>query len=301
VAAVTLRAVESRDVERAGEVNFLAFYHSALTHGLRPNVGTPGESARYLRYLLSFDPQGGVVAEREGDIVGVAWVHARGPVATLGPIAVDPRVQGQGIGRQLVNRCLEVARGAAQVRLVQESYNTTSLGLYLRTGFRVVAPLLDLDLAPGTVVTPPSATGGTSIRPAIGDDRGRIVGRDARAFGAMRPQSVELYLTRGRALVAEAGAGLAGYALGIAFEGTGYVGSAAADDPAVLLALVGTLARELSTPTVTLRTLVPAADRALVDGLVGLGFRAFRACHYMVRGGGTAPPPNYVLMNGDMM
>ena len=51
----------------------------------------------------------------------------------------------------------------------------------------------------------------------------------------------------------------------------------------------------------TLRTLVPASDRRLVDGLLALGFRVLRACHYMVRGGGTAPPPNYVLMNGDMM
>ena len=50
-----------------------------------------------------------------------------------------------------------------------------------------------------------------------------------------------------------------------------------------------------------MRFVVPATDRRLVEGLLGLGFRVFRACHYMVRGGGTAPPPNYVLMNGDMM
>ncbi len=47
--------------------------------------------------------------------------------------------------------------------------------------------------------------------------------------------------------------------------------------------------------------LVPAIDRALIDGLAAAGFRVFRACQYMVRGGGTAPPPNYVLMNGDML
>ena len=62
-----------------------------------------------------------------------------------------------------------------------------------------------------------------------------------------------------------------------------------------------TLAAELSARGVTVRTLAPAADRRLVEGLTGAGFRVFRACHYMVRGGGTAPPPNYVLMNGDMM
>ncbi len=44
-----------------------------------------------------------------------------------------------------------------------------------------------------------------------------------------------------------------------------------------------------------------ATGGATGEGLMGLGFRVFRACHYMVRGGGTAPPPNYLLMNGDMM
>jgi len=45
--------------------------------------------------------------------------------------------------------------------------------------------------------------------------------------------------------------------------------------------------------------MIPATDRHLVDGLLALGFEVFRACHYMVRGGGTAPPPGYVLMGGD--
>jgi hypothetical protein len=37
----------------------------------------------------------------------------------------------------------------------------------------------------------------------------------------------------------------------------------------------------------------------LVDGLLALGFRPFRACHYMIRGGGTAPPSGYVLLGAD--
>jgi len=81
----------------------------------------------------------------------------------------------------------------------------------------------------------------------------------------------------------------------------GFLGSASADDPDTLQLLLRALAAELATSGRTLRTLVPAVDRRLVDALLGDGFRIFRACHYMVRGGGTAPPPNYVLMNGDMM
>jgi ribosomal protein S18 acetylase RimI-like enzyme len=295
---VTLRPAQERDLERAGDVNFLAFYHSALTHGLPSGVSAPAESRRYLRWLLAFDPLGGVVAEEDGDVVGVAWVHPRGPVATIGPVAVEPRHQGRGIGRQLVERCVEVAgRGVPQVRLVQESYNTRSLALYLRAGFRVVAPLLDLELR-GPLAAPPAPL---PLRAGVAGDRARLVARDARAFGAPRPQSVDLYLQRGRVLVAERGATLAGFAFGIGFEQAAYVGSASADDGELLLALVGGVAAALAGPRVSLRTVVPAGDRRLVDGLLALGFRVFRACHYMVRGGGTAPPAGYVLMNGDMM
>ena len=296
-----VRPLEERDVERAGDVNFVAFHDVALRHGLRPIVTTPAEARSYLRHLLAFDPLGGLVAEQDGDIVGMAWVHPRGPVATIGPVAVDPRLQGRGIGRRLVESCIERAGPRApQVRLVHESFNATSLALYLRTGFRVVAPLCEFELPPGHRVGAASPSG-VRLRPATDADRTRLVERDGRAFGAPRPQSVELYLRRGRVLVAERGKTLAGYAFGIAVGTLGYLGSAAGDDGDVVLELLAALAGELGSERVMLRTLVPAADRRLVDGLLGLGFRVFRACHYMVRGGGTAPPPNYVLMNGDMM
>jgi hypothetical protein len=72
VAAVTLRPIEERDVERAGDVNFVAFYQCAIAHGQRPNVGTPNESRRYIRHLHAFDPLGGILAEENGEIVGRA-------------------------------------------------------------------------------------------------------------------------------------------------------------------------------------------------------------------------------------
>ena len=302
MAGVTLRPAEERDVERAGDVNFLAFYEAALSHGLRPVVTTPAESRRYIRYLLEFDPLGGIVAEDDGHVVGVGWLHPRGAVATIGPLAVEPQAQGHGIGRRLLDRLVEIAgKGVPQVRLVQESYNTVSLGLYLGAGFRVVAPLLELELTAGTALVPPRAPAGLTVRDAVTEDRARLVARDARAFGAQRPQSIELYLRLGRVLVAEQGGTLAGHAMGIGFATSAFLGSAAADDPEILLLLLGMVAADLAARGHGVRTLVPAGDRRVVEGLLGLGFRVFRACHYMVRGGGTAPPANYVLMNGDMM
>jgi hypothetical protein len=212
-------------------------------------------------------------------------------------------MQGRGIGRLILERLIEVAgRGVPQIRLVHESHNEISLGLYLRTGFRVVAPLLDLELPAGSSVGAPAPARGITIRPASGsDDRSRVIQRDARAFGAQRPQSIDLYLQNGRVLVAARTDALVGYALGIGFRGAAHLGSASAEDADVLLALLATLGDELSMEGNTVRILVPAGDRRLVDELLRLGFRVVRACHYMVRGGGTSPPPNYVLMNGDMM
>ena len=302
MAPFTVRTLEEADAEAAGDVNFVAFYQVAVAHGQPPVVASPFESRGYIRHLLRFDPMGGLVAEDEGEIVGVAWVHPRGPVATIGPVAVDPRAQGRGVGRRLVERCLEIAgAGVPQVRLVQESFNTASLGLYLRTGFRVVAPLLELVLPATSTVAAPRPPGGVVVRAATTADQVRLVARDARAFGAPRPQSVALYLRRGRALVVERSGALTGYGFAIGFRGLAYLGSASADDPETLLLIVATLAGELLAGRVAVRALVPATDRRLVEGLAALGFRVFRACHYMVRGGGVAPPPNYVLMNGDMM
>ena len=298
----TLRPVEDRDVDRAGDVNFLAFYEAALVHRLPPVVTTPAESRRYIRYLLEFDPLGGVLAEEDGEVVGVGWVHPRGAVATIGPLAVVPAAQRRGVGRRLLERLIEIAgKGVPQVRLVHESYNAASLGLYLRTGFRVVAPLVEFELPAAAAIVPPRAPAGLTLREAVADDRTRLLTRDARAFGAPRPQSIDLYLRRGRVLVAEQGAALAGYGMGIGFSTSAFLGSAAADDPELLLLVVGTLAAELAARGHGVRTLLAAGDRRVVEGLLGFGFRVFRACHYMVRGGGTAPPSSYVLMNRDMM
>lgn len=299
---VVVRTITERDVERAGDVDFAAFQDAALRHGAAPTVTTPGDCRSYVRHLLAFEPLGGVVAEAGGDVIGLAWVHVRGPVATLGPVAVDPSHQACGVGRRLVERCLSLAGARTpQVRLVHESYNAPALGLYLRLGFRVVSPLLELELPAARTVAALPPPSGVVVRDAVAADRARVVDRDARAFGAPRPQNVDLYLERGRAVVAERGRMLAGYALGIGFRGHAYLGSASAEDVELLLVLLATLAAALAASGPRLRVLVPATDRRLVDGLLGIGFRVAKACQYMVRGGGTAPPPSYVLMSGDMM
>jgi predicted N-acetyltransferase YhbS len=294
---VTIRPLASADVDAVAEVDFAAFHEVALRHGMTPLVGAVRDSRAYVRRLLEADPLGGFVAEEGGHVVGHAWVHLRVPIATVGPIAVEPSAQRRGVGRALLAECVRAAGPrATQLRLVQESFNVASLGLYLSEGFRIVAPLLELvlDASPAPV---PSVPRNVRIRAAEPADQARIVARDARPFGAPRAQDVERRLRTGRGVVAERGTALAGYAL----AGTGYLGSAAGEDPELVLAMLSTLAHDPALQMTALRAMVLGTDRVLLDGLRTIGFRLFRTCHYMIRGGGTAPPPGYVLIGGDYM
>jgi predicted N-acetyltransferase YhbS len=288
---VEIRPLVPGDVDAVAEADFAACIDVALRHGVSPLVRAVRDSRASVKALLDADPLGGFVAVDGGRVVGHAWAHARTPIATIGPIAVEPSAQRRGVGRALLAHCIQAAGArTAQVRLVQPSFDTASLALFLAEGFRVVAPLLELALDGPAAAAPPPAQ--LTIRAATAGDQPRIVARDARAFGAQRAQDVERHVRANRALVAERGQAFAGYAL----AGPGRLGAAAGDDPAIVLALLAVLAADEAVAATSPRVLVLATDRALLDGLRAMGFRLFRACHYMLRGGGTAPPPGYVLM-----
>lgn len=83
------------------------------------------------------------VAERDGAVVGTCAVAPwSGPDLELVKLAVSPEVRGQGVGRRLVEACLDHARaaGAARVVLLSNSQLTSAIRLYRSLGF-VDAPV----------------------------------------------------------------------------------------------------------------------------------------------------------------
>lgn len=56
-------------------------------------------------------------------------------------IGIHPEIQGQGIGRQLIDRFIDKARerGYSQVALSVESENLPAIGLYKKIGFDVIS------------------------------------------------------------------------------------------------------------------------------------------------------------------
>jgi GNAT superfamily N-acetyltransferase len=82
----------------------------------------------------------GVVAEAEGRIVGSNFLDERGAITGVGPITVDPKAQGHGIGRRLMEAVIERGARARGIRLLQDSFNMQSLSLYASLGFEVKEP-----------------------------------------------------------------------------------------------------------------------------------------------------------------
>ena len=96
------------------------------------------------------DPQGHIidaggvifVAIDGGAVLGTcAIVPDHGDVFELVKLAVSPAAQGRGIGRRLVQECLDAARtrGARQVVLLSSSLLKAALRLYEQAGFRYAA------------------------------------------------------------------------------------------------------------------------------------------------------------------
>lgn len=101
---------------------------------------------RLLKDAFGWEPPGQVldrdndatqVIERAGEPVGTVRLSVHGDVGGIYGFAVDPRVQGKGIGRDVLGRVCRQLRdgGCARVTLEVETQNANALRLYTSTGF----------------------------------------------------------------------------------------------------------------------------------------------------------------------
>ena len=99
--------------------------------------GAPGEATLvgWLRNSSAHDPRFALTAHDGADLVGFAmatWGRCNGePVLGVGPVAVDPGRQGEGIGSRLMRALVECATDAGQPVLMLLG----DPGFYSRFGF----------------------------------------------------------------------------------------------------------------------------------------------------------------------
>jgi GNAT superfamily N-acetyltransferase len=137
------------DLDRVGEILFEAFNAVALKHGYAPRMQKVQEGISWAWAMLRHGPNEILIAQVDNRVAGLCCLNPRGVHGGIGPVAVDPAFQGQGIGGQLMDALLKRVEHLESVRLFQESFNAASFLLYYSRDFVPVADLLDLYINQG--------------------------------------------------------------------------------------------------------------------------------------------------------
>lgn len=228
------RAEELQDIQEliVGSINDLTERHG---FGAIASV----RAASFQLFSLQDDPRGLWVAEDDGEVVGSAFSWTCGELWFLAELFIAPRMQGSGIGRELLGRTLSHAEttGAKTRALITFAFNTVSLGLYIRHGMFPRLPIYmmsgDRDDFPVTNVEAPLtyepigpadlATLATLDRDALG------ISRDKHHMHLLADPAVKGFLFREGE--DNAGYAYAGYAY---VASTGHIGPVAVTRPDIM-------------------------------------------------------------------
>lgn len=133
-----------------------------VTWSPRWSPGTPPDRERDPAFFREQHggPEGFLVAELDGLVVGYVALHPAGDLAShahvriIDGLGVLPAAQGRGVGEALVRAAVERARaeGAAKVTLRVLGTNPTARRLYERCGFAVEGVLVGEFVIEGTPV-----------------------------------------------------------------------------------------------------------------------------------------------------
>lgn len=206
--AVTIREAVDADWEEAGRICYEAFATLADRHGFPHDFPTVAAAAEPIRWLIGHPHIFGVVAEKDGRILGSNFLDERGTISAIGPISVDPEAQDRRIGRMLMEAVLERARDrrAPGVRLLQIAYHNRSLSLYAKLGMDVRESFAAMYGPPIRRTMP-----GYDVRPADLDDEAACNALCGRVHGHTRAGEVHEAIESGDARVVERLGRITGY------------------------------------------------------------------------------------------
>jgi GNAT superfamily N-acetyltransferase len=132
--SVTLRSARANELQRAQELVVSSINDLTERHGFGAMASVrPGG---FQLFSFNEDPGGFWIAEDGGEIVGTAFSWVCGDLWFLAELFIAPRMQGSGIGRELLRRTLRYAdqAGVKTRALITFTFNTVSQGLYMRHG-----------------------------------------------------------------------------------------------------------------------------------------------------------------------
>jgi GNAT superfamily N-acetyltransferase len=138
----SLRPVRPGDGDAMAHIVFEAFAAIHDRHRFPRDFPTLDAAAGLTSAFIGHPRIWGVVAERDGRVIGSNFLDERSPVMGVGPITVDPASRTRGVGRELMQAVIDRGAGALGIRLLQDAFNVRSLGLYASLGFEVRDPVV---------------------------------------------------------------------------------------------------------------------------------------------------------------
>jgi GNAT superfamily N-acetyltransferase len=198
--------ITDNDLNDCGRICYEGFRLVNERHGFPPGFSSIEAGVGRVHGMLQAPSTYGIVAEADASIVGFAFLTERDPVRSIGPIAIDPRVQSRGIGRRLMGALLERARGASSIRLVQAGFNLQSLSLYATLGFDAKEQLVVMAGRPRQ-----PASGGYSVRRLNEADVSECEALHRSILGYTRTNELRDRLAEGSPIVAIHEGRVAGY------------------------------------------------------------------------------------------
>jgi len=239
--SVTFRPARAEELQQVQEhivksINDLTERHAfGAMASVRP--------ASFQLFTLKDDARGLWVAEDEGEIVGSAFSWVSGDLWFLAELFIAPRMQGSGIGRELLQRTLSHAdqAGATTRALITFTFNTVSQGLYVRHG---LFPRLPIYMVSADRKTLPTETFQSPLKfTTAGDaDLGALAALDLRALGVSREKHHGHLLSEAsmRGFLLHEGDGCIGYTY---VSSTGHIGPLAVARRELMARAVGTALR----------------------------------------------------------
>jgi GNAT superfamily N-acetyltransferase len=233
------------------------------------------------RLMLALGRGFGVGDEQGGWLGSALTLPLGAALCWISMVLVTRRARGQGLGTELLLRCL----AAAEALPAQAGLDATEFGrpIYLPLGFVDLFTLARWHWS-HPARRPVAAPAGSLVRAAAAADLARIVAYDTARSGLCRPAILATLLSRSapfaQVAVGSDGA-LAGFVLGRDGHRSWHLGPVVADDEGTALALLSAAAAALNAPLIVD---IPDRHRRLKDWLKDGGATAPRRYTRMLRG-----------------